>query len=320
MQNNSIKKGLTIPTADVIDKIAKLECIKELYLCGGTAQAIQMFHRKSEDLDFELIGIRKERPNLDISGILNEISQMFPNTKRNIMANDHFEIYLENNVKLSFFRPNNNVPYINPGLTYGNIKTVSLQDLLGMKLYTITQRNTFRDYYDIYALLKDGYSLAEGIRYACALSKHEIHSKNIYSTLLSERLFEKKENFSLMSPKYDVTPEEICSYIQNIITQEKELGQAAFLKIPEPGRTIDVQDEEDLNAIGITTEQQNELKNKGILNVNKKGISYLVIKNDKVAIVINAKTTMPLHDAMIKSGTLTIDNEISKTKSKEIKP
>lgn len=320
MQNNSIKKGLTIPTVDVIDKIAKLECIKELYLCGGTAQAIQMFHRKSEDLDFELIGIRKERPNLDISGILNEISQMFPNTKRNIMANDHFEIYLENNVKLSFFRPNNNVPYINPGLTYGNIKTVSLQDLLGMKLYTITQRNTFRDYYDIYALLKDGYSLAEGIRYACALSKHEIHSKNIYSTLLSERLFEKKENFSLMSPKYDVTPEEIRSYIQNIITQEKELGQAAFLKIPEPGRTIDVQDEEDLNAIGITTEQQNELKNKGILNVNKKGISYLVIKNDKVAIVINPKTTMPLHDAMIKSGTLTIDNEISKTKSKEIKP
>lgn len=320
MQNNNIKKGLTGPTANIIDEIAKLECIKDLYLCGGTAQAIQMFHRKSEDLDFELLGIKKERPQLNISAILTEISQKFPGSKRNIMANDHFEIHLQNSVKLSFFRPENNVPHINPGISYGNIRTVSLQDLLGMKLYTITQRNVFRDYYDIFSLLKEGYSLAEGIRYACALSKHEIHSKDIYSTLLSQRLFQKQDDFALMKPKYDISSEEIRTFIQETIIQEKEMGQAAFLKIPDKGRALHPQDEEDLNSIGITNEQQEELKNKGILNVNKKGISYLAIKNDRVSIVINTKSLISLHEAMIKSGTLTLDKENSKTKTKEIKP
>ncbi len=35
-----------------------MEAIKNLYLCGGTAQSLQMKHRKSEDLDFELLGTR----------------------------------------------------------------------------------------------------------------------------------------------------------------------------------------------------------------------------------------------------------------------
>ena len=68
--------------------------------------------------------------------------------------------------ELSFFRPENSVPELGKGFVYNNIITPSLQELLGMKLFTITIRSAFRDYYDIYALLKEGFDLAKGVDYA----------------------------------------------------------------------------------------------------------------------------------------------------------
>lgn len=43
-------KGLTPNIEAIIDKVADLECIKPYILCGGTALAMQIDHRKSEDL------------------------------------------------------------------------------------------------------------------------------------------------------------------------------------------------------------------------------------------------------------------------------
>lgn len=47
-----MRKGLTVNTDAIIEKVAEMECIKPYILCGGTALAIQLGHRKSEDLDF----------------------------------------------------------------------------------------------------------------------------------------------------------------------------------------------------------------------------------------------------------------------------
>ena len=69
----TIEAGLTPSTKEVFETVSKLECIKNLILCGGTGISIQLNHRLSEDLDFELIGTRKERPQLDFGGIIREI-------------------------------------------------------------------------------------------------------------------------------------------------------------------------------------------------------------------------------------------------------
>ena len=46
------KAGLAPHTGKIIDGISKLDCIKPFVLVGGTALAIQLQTRQSEDLDF----------------------------------------------------------------------------------------------------------------------------------------------------------------------------------------------------------------------------------------------------------------------------
>ena len=98
-------KGLTPATARLFETVSCLDCIKGLYLCGGTAQSLMMNHRLSEDLGFELLGIAKNRPELQTSQIIKEIETAFPQTRREILGTNHFLLFVEDSVKLSFFRP-----------------------------------------------------------------------------------------------------------------------------------------------------------------------------------------------------------------------
>lgn len=82
MENQNWEQGLRPETVPVFETISQMEIIKGLYLCGGTAQSLQMQHRKSEDLDFELLGIRKERPQLDFAAISNTISEAYPDCRK----------------------------------------------------------------------------------------------------------------------------------------------------------------------------------------------------------------------------------------------
>ena len=219
MESQDWKLGLRQETIPVFEAVSQMEVIKGLYLCGGTAQSLQMKHRKSEDLDFELLGLRKERPMLDFSAISTEVTRVFPDCKKEFFGKNQLQIFVNGNVKLSFFRPENSVPELGKGFVYNNIVTPSLQELLGMKLFTIAVRSAFRDYYDIYALLKQDYDLAKGVEYAGKFSRHTIHSKFIYSILLNENYFSKPESFSLLEPKYDVSTADIAKFIRQYIEE-----------------------------------------------------------------------------------------------------
>lgn len=213
--------GLTPATQEVFEQVSQLDCIKNLFLCGGTGQSLQMNHRLSEDLDFELIGLRKERPELDFVAILSEIKTKFSDAREEILGEDHFLVFInEGRVKLSFFRPINPVKTMKVGWQHNNLKIPTLQELLGMKVYAICMRTVFRDYYDIYFLLKAGCNLTEAVSYASYLSRHTIRSKSMYTKLLSPQLFRKDEDFQRMSPAEDISPEEIRDYIKAVMENE----------------------------------------------------------------------------------------------------
>ena len=218
MENQNWKQGLRAETIPVFETVSQMEIVKGLYLCGGTAQSLQMMHRKSEDLDFELLGIRKERPMLDFAAISNEVSKAYPDCRKEFLSKNQMQVFVNGNVKLSFYRPENSVPELGKGFVYHNIVTPSLQELLGMKLFTIAVRSAFRDYYDIYSLLREGYDLAKGVEYAGKFSRHAIHSKRIYSILLNENYFSKPQGFDLLEPKYDVSTEDIANFIRQYIS------------------------------------------------------------------------------------------------------
>ena len=146
-----IVAGLTESTKEVFADVSKLDCIKDLFLCGGTGQSIQMNHRLSEDLDFELIGLRKERPQLDFVAILGELKAKFPDAREEILGEDHLQVFINGGkVKLSFFRSENPVKSMSVGVQFNNLKAPVLQELLGMKVFALCVRTVFRDYYDIY--------------------------------------------------------------------------------------------------------------------------------------------------------------------------
>jgi len=217
--------GLTTATAAVFDEVCNMDCLLGLFLCGGTSISLQLRHRLSEDLDFEVLGIRKDRPELDFGGIIREVTEKFPGAKKEILGNSHFLMFLPGNVKLSFFRPENPVPSLGLGYCRGNLKTPSLQELLGMKMFVATQRNVFRDYYDIYSLLESGCSFSDGLKYALDFSRHSLHTKTILSTLLTPALFPKEPDFDKnLQPLHIVTPEDICNRIR-----------CEILKLSNPG-------------------------------------------------------------------------------------
>ena len=190
-----IAAGLTESTKEVFADVSQLDCIKDLVLCGGTGQSIQMNHRLSEDLDFELIG--------------------------------HLQIFInEGKVKLSFFRPENPVKSMSVGVQFNNLKAPVLQDLMGMKVFALCVRTVFRDYYDIYCLLERGCKLEEAISYASYLSRHKIRSKVMYSRLLSPQLFQREKDIDRMFPKYDVSAEEIRDRIKVAIETENLKSKA----------------------------------------------------------------------------------------------
>ena len=158
---------------------------------------------------------------MDAGGIVKEIIGVFPDAQEELLGSDHFLVFInDRKVKLSFFRPDNPVKTMAVGLNYNNLKAPTLQDLLGMKVYALCVRTVFRDYYDIYSLLESGQKLEEAISYASYLSRHQIRSKAMYSRMLSPQLFRKEEEFNTMSPRYDVTAEEIMNRIKRTIEGE----------------------------------------------------------------------------------------------------
>ena len=122
----------------------------------------------------------------------------------------------------SKYEPKNRVPALHTGFTYNNLKTVNEQDALGMKLFTITVRSFYRDYYDIYSLLQAGFSFEEGLDYALKFTRHQVHSKAILSALITPALYPKPQDFDIMQPKYNVSAEEMSDYFMQVIASRKK--------------------------------------------------------------------------------------------------
>ena len=176
-----MRQGLTTNIEAIIEQVAQLDCIKPYILCGGTALAMQIGHRKSEDLDFMMWRISKyEKPEVDWKTIEKELSEK-------IGLIDNFNML-------------------------GNIRLADIESIMAMKMEVMLRRMKFRDYYDIYCILREGYSVYDGVDKALSLSRHRLSSKNIIAMLLGGQ-FVPDSNFATLEPKYNVSKEQIREYI-----------------------------------------------------------------------------------------------------------
>ena len=208
-----MRQGLTTNIEAIIEQVAQLECIKPYILSGGTALAIQIGHRKSEDLDFMMWRISKtEKPEVNWNAIERELKEKIGEIENfNMLGFDQVE-FVVRGVKFSFFVSDNLSPVTAPTEYLGNICLADIESIMAMKMEVMLRRMKFRDYYDIYCMLQEGYSIHNGIEKALNLSRHRLSSKNIIAMLLGGR-FIPDNNFATLEPKYDVTKEQIREYI-----------------------------------------------------------------------------------------------------------
>ena len=190
-----------------------MECIKPYILCGGTALAMQIGHRKSEDLDFMMWRISKtEKPEVNWNLIEKELTDKIgPIESFNMLGFDQVEFRVKG-VKFSFFVSENHSPVSTPVNYMGNIRLADIESIMAMKMEVMLRRMKFRDYYDIYSIIKEGHSINDGIEKARKYSRFRLSKKNLVAMLLSGQ-FVPDENFSTLEPKYDVGKEEIRNYI-----------------------------------------------------------------------------------------------------------
>lgn len=215
-------KGLTPATYSVFDKISHLNCIKPYVLVGGTALSLQLATRLSEDLDF--MSWRKsknEKREVDWPAIQKELATIGNIESFEILDLDHV-VFIVDGVKLSFYANPNYSPLETEIPIHNYIRLADKKSIGAMKMEVMLRRSKFRDYYDIYSLLKDGIDLKEMVAIALRYSGHRLKSKNLIAMLTRADRFVPDSNFKALEPIYDVTPSDIERCIRETLSSESE--------------------------------------------------------------------------------------------------
>ncbi|EKD56682.1 MAG: hypothetical protein ACD_58C00120G0005 [uncultured bacterium] len=160
------------------DQIKNLPIIKsfskDFGLVGGTAIALHIGHRES--IDFDLFSLKKFG-NLSIK---NKINKKI--TIDEILVNESDELtFIGNNVRFTFFH----YPYkIDFSENFEGIKLPNLLTLSVMKVHALGQRAKWKDYVDLYFIIKDYHSIKEIIKRAQEIFGNEFNEK-IFRTQLA---------------------------------------------------------------------------------------------------------------------------------------
>lgn len=138
-------------TSEGKDILPKLKFLPDFYLAGGTGLALQLGHRISVDFDF----FNEKAIEADL---LDELEENIPNLPTKIIVNNKDELTaIVGETKFSFlYYP---FPPLLPLADFDNLKIASIPEIAAMKAYTLGRRGTFKDYVDIYFILKGGESL-----------------------------------------------------------------------------------------------------------------------------------------------------------------
>lgn len=207
--------SLAPQTGKIIEAISRLECIKPFVLVGGTALSIQLKTRQSEDLDFMRWKEGKDdRLEIDWPSIQKELEAVGNVEDVQVLGFDQV-LFIVDGVKISFYAaPRKRIATMSEVPFMGNIRLADVESIGIMKMESMMRRSKFRDYYDIYSILKNGTDIQALIPKALEHSGYKLKMKGLMSMLTNGDLFRKDEGFQQLRPVYDVTSSDIEMYIK----------------------------------------------------------------------------------------------------------
>ena len=171
---------------------------KQYYMVGGTAIALHIGHRYSIDLD---LFTESKIKRTQIKNILTKYG--FKPQQVIYEAFDQMHLIV-NEVKITYFQ----YPYkIDAKCNFDNIINIpKLIDLAAMKVYALGGRAKWKDYVDLYFILK----------YHLTIKQIVSKANEIFDTFFNEKLF--REQLSYFN---DIDYTESVSYIKKEVTEEE---------------------------------------------------------------------------------------------------
>ena len=150
---------------------------KDFGLVGGTAVALHIGHREAVDFDL----FTKNPENEVVAKKLQRQFSRYSIIDKVLVAEDPELTFLTNGVKVTFYHFQYRIPYTERFGTY--ITMPSLLTLAAMKAFALGQRAKWKDYVDMYFILRKYHTLAEIIQHTEKLFGNEFNAK-----LLREQL------------------------------------------------------------------------------------------------------------------------------------
>ncbi len=207
-------------TWKVFEALASSKYLKKIpqqfVLVGGTALSIHISHRLSEDLDFFKNGYDLNK---------REIYQFLKknNTSYKIIAEpsrEQVDLDIEG-VKITFFASGFDFLKNANNMRYKNIEIASLELAAAMKVSTLSFRAAFRDYYDLYVLNKEKFSIRE--IYEIAREKLSIGAFKLFcQQLLYTKDIEEEDIKEHLSPRYNISLSGIKTHFEAEVKEELE--------------------------------------------------------------------------------------------------
>lgn len=151
--------------------IKPLSELEKYHLAGGTGLALQIGHRKSVDFDFFT-------PN-GIKGTIGNLENILPSAKVQVKVSQTDQLTVAvNSVQISFIK----YPFsiFSSYKKWKGLKLIPAHTIAAMKAYTLGRRATFKDYVDLYYVIKLN---------ICDLSEIIKLSNKIFSSAFNDRLF-----------------------------------------------------------------------------------------------------------------------------------
>jgi len=215
-------QGLTKDTSKIFRAVSLLPCLKDYVLVGGTALSVQINKRKSEDLDFCIWSkkLRKDKPTVNWPVIERELETVGNIESRDILGFDQVNFVVKG-VRITFVAKQENLsPVKNPVAILNNIFAADIYAIGAMKTELILRRSEFRDYYDIYSILKEGVPLKDIVSGAVKYSNHRLKTRDALAFLSNGSNFRPDKGFALLEPVYDIDHKGIEEYIKTLIRKE----------------------------------------------------------------------------------------------------
>ncbi|PJB09293.1 hypothetical protein CO121_00775 [bacterium (Candidatus Gribaldobacteria) CG_4_9_14_3_um_filter_36_15] len=134
-------------TSEAKKVFEKLKNFSKFYLVGGTGLALQLGHRLSVDFDFFW---EKEIPK----NLLPKLRTVYKDSEIEVILNHSEQLTVTiDGISVSFVKYT--FPVISKFLDYQGIKILPAPEIAAMKAYALGQRATFKDYVDLYFVLKE---------------------------------------------------------------------------------------------------------------------------------------------------------------------